>query len=143
VLLLLNPSNKMVQKTQDFIQKAPLIISVCIVIPVSLLYGFNPELLFDIQLQTIDEQNFFKSIMGMYIGFSILWLLGIYRNQYLKMALVTNVIFMIGLGFGRVLSLFLDGTPTFGYVFGTFAEIFLGCYGIWVLTNKNTNFAKK
>jgi hypothetical protein len=50
---------------------------------------------------------------------------------------------MISLGFGRVLSLFLDGTPTFGYVFGTFAEIFLGCYGIWVLTNKNTNFAKK
>ena len=132
----------MVQKTQDFIQKAPLIISVCIVIPVSLLYGFNPELLFDIQLQTIDEQNFFKSIMGMYIGFSILWILGIFRHPYLQMAIITNVIFMLSLGFGRILSLFLDGTPTFGYLYGTFAEIFLGCYGIWVLTNKNTNFAE-
>jgi hypothetical protein len=49
---------------------------------------------------------------------------------------------MMGLGLGRVLSLFLDGTPTFGYQFGTFAELFIGCYGIWVLTNKNTNFAK-
>jgi hypothetical protein len=133
----------MVKTTQDFIKKTPLIISVCVVIPVSLLYGFNPELLFDIQLQTIDEHNFFKSIMGMYIGFSVLWILGIFRHQYLQMAVISNVIFMLSLGFGRILSLFLDGTPTFGYLYGTFAEIFLGCFGIWVLTNKNTNFAKK
>jgi len=134
---------KIFKTTQDVIKKAPLIASVTIVVPVSFLYGFHPDFLFDIQLQTIDEHNFFKSIMGLYLGFSFLWILGIYKYQYLKMALVTNVIFMISLGFGRVLSLFLDGTPTFGYVFGTFAEIFLGCYGIWVLTNKNTNFAKK
>jgi hypothetical protein len=134
---------KIFKTKQDFIEKSPLIVSVSIVFPISFFYGFRPNFLFDIQLQTIDEHNFFKSIMGLYLGFSILWLLGIYRNQYLKMALVTNVIFMVSLGFGRVLSLFLDGTPTFGYVFGTFAEIFLGCYGIWVLTNKNTNFAKK
>jgi hypothetical protein len=134
---------KIFKTKQDFIEKSPLIVSVSIVFPISFFYGFHPNFLFDIQLQTIDEHNFFKSIMGLYLGFSILWLLGIYKHQYLKMALVTNVIFMISLGFGRVLSLFLDGTPTFGYVFGTFAEIFLGCYGIWVLTNKNTNFAKK
>ena len=133
----------MFKTKQDFIKKIHLLISVCIVIPVAIFYGFNPDYQFDIQLQTIDEHNFFKAIMGMYLGFSSLWILGIFKYQYLKIAIVTNIIFMIGLGLGRVLSFFIDGSPTFGYQFGTFAELFLGCYGIWVLTNKNTNFAKK
>ena len=71
--------------------------------------------------------------MGLYLGFSIVWLLGIFKTNYLKTALVSNIIFMLGLGSGRVLSLIVDGTPTFGYIFGTFAEIFLGVYGLWVL----------
>jgi hypothetical protein len=133
---------KMFKTQQDFIKKIPLVISVCIVIPISFFYGFNPDYIFDIQLQTIDEQNFFKSVMGLYLGFSILWVLGILNHHYLKMAIVTNVVFMFSLVFGRVLSLFIDGIPSFGYLYGTFAEFFLGCYGIWVLTNKNTNFAQ-
>jgi hypothetical protein len=53
------------------------------------------------------------------------------------------MIFRIGLGFGRILIFFHDDTPNFEHQFATFAELFLGCYGIWVLTNKNTNFAQK
>ena len=133
----------MFKTKQDIINKIHLLISVSIVVPVSIFYGFNPDSQFDIQLQTTDEHNFFKAIMGLYLGFSILWLLGVFKHQYLKMAIITNIIFMLGLGSGRVLSYFIDGTPTLGYQFGTFAELFLGFYGIWVLTNKNTNFAKK
>ena len=123
----------MFKTKQDFIHKIHLIISVLIVVPVSFVYGFNPSSEFDIQLQTIDEHNFFKAIMGLYLGFSILWILGVFKHQYLKLALITNMIFMLGLGFGRVLSFFIDGNPTFGYQFGTFAELFLGFYGVWVL----------
>ncbi|WP_339661025.1 DUF4345 domain-containing protein [uncultured Polaribacter sp.] len=133
----------MIKTKQDFIIKIHLIISVLIVVPVSTFYGFNPDSQFDIHLDTIDEHNFFKAIMGLYLGFSTLWILGIFKPTYLKTAIITNMIFMFGLGFGRVLSLFLDGIPTFGYLFGTFAELFLGFYGFWILTNKNTNFAKK
>ncbi|QTD39317.1 DUF4345 family protein [Polaribacter batillariae] len=61
---------------------------------------------------------------------STLWLLGIFENNYLKIAILTNIIFMLSLGFGRILSLFLDGTPIFVYIFGTFAELFLGFYGV-------------
>ncbi len=121
---------------QDIITKIHLIISVSIVVPVSVVYGFNPSSKFDIHLNTIDEHNFFKAIMGLYLGFSILWILGIFRANYLKLALVTNLIFMLGLGFGRVLSWFMDGTPTFGYQFGTVAELFLGFYGLLVLNSK-------
>jgi hypothetical protein len=132
----------MIKTKHDFINRIHLMISVLIVVPVSIFYGFDPDSQFDIQLNTIDEHNFFKAIMGLYLGFSILWVLGILKPTYLKTAILTNMIFMLGLGIGRVLSLFLDGTPTFGYIFGTFAELFLGFYSIWILTNKNTNFAK-
>ncbi len=119
----------------DIITKIHVIISVCIVVPVAFVYGFNPSSQFDIHLNTIDEHNFFKAIMGLYLGFSTLWILGIFKTNYLKLALVTNMIFMLGLGFGRVLSILLDGTPTFGYLFGTFAELLLGFYGLGVLTS--------
>lgn len=123
----------MIKSKQDFINKIHLIISVLIVVPVAFVYGFNPDSQFDIHLHTIDEHNFFKAIMGLYLGFSILWILGIIKANYLKLALVTNVVFMTSLGFGRLLSLLIDGTPTFAYIFGTFAELFLGFYGLWVL----------
>ncbi len=123
----------MFKTKQEVITKIHLVISVIIVIPVAFVYGFQPQLSFDMFLETIDEQNFYKAIMGLYLGFSALWILGISKPSYLKTALLTNIIFMLGLALGRMLSMLLDGIPTFGYVFGTFAELFLGCYGIWVI----------
>lgn len=113
-----------------------MIISVLIVVPIAFIYGFNPDTQFNIHLNTIDEHNAFKAIMGLYLGFSILWILGIFQKKYLKLALVSNMIFMLGLGFGRLLSLALDGTPTFAYVFGTFGELVIGFYGAWVLKTR-------
>ena len=134
----------MIKTKTDFIHKIHLIISILIVVPVAFIYGFQPDLLFDIHLDTLDEQNQFKSIMGLYLGFSTLWILGLIKPSYLKTALITNIIFMMGLGFGRAISLFLDGTPTFAYVFGTAAELFLGVYGVWVWNriqmNRNKEF---
>ncbi|WP_460220362.1 DUF4345 domain-containing protein [Psychroserpens sp. MEBiC05023] len=119
---------------QDIITKVHLIISVVIVIPVAFIYAFCPESQFELFPKTVDEYNFYKAVMGLYLGFSVLWLLGVFKSEYLKTALVTNIIFMLGLGLGRVASCLLDGTPTFGYRFGMFAELFLGCYGVWVLS---------
>jgi hypothetical protein len=130
----------MLKTKRDVITKTHLIISVLIVVPVAFVYGFNPSSEFDIHLNTIDEHNFFKAIMGLYLGFSILWVLGIFKANYLKLALITNLIFMLGLGFGRSISLFMDGISTFGYKFGTFAELFLGFYGLWVLKSKHDTF---
>lgn len=119
--------------------KIHLIISVFIVIPVAFIYGFQPDFKFDIHLNTIDEHNLFKAIMGMYLGFSALWILGVFKEDYWKIATITNTIFMLGMGFGRVLSIFLDGIPTDDYIFGTIAELVLGLYGVWVLKNHKTD----
>ncbi|MFK7781544.1 DUF4345 domain-containing protein [Psychroserpens sp.] len=116
----------------DFIQKIHLIISVIIVVPVAFVYAFYPDFQFDLFPKTNDEHNFYKAIMGLYLGFSTLWVLGVFKSNYLKVAIITNIIFMLGLGFGRILSFLLDGAPTSGYIFGMFAELFLGCYGVWV-----------
>lgn len=130
----------MIKTKADWINKIHLIISVCIVVPVAILYGFKPHSNFEIYPKTIDEYNMLKAIMGIYIGFSSLWILGIFKHNYLKTALITNIIFMLGLAIGRLISLAIDGVPTFAYVFGTFAELFLGIYGFWVLSNlKKTN----
>jgi len=123
----------MVPTKQNFINKIHLIISIIIVVPVAFVYGFNPDSQFDIHLNTMDEHNLLKAIMGIYLAFSMLWILGILKPKYLTLALVTNMIFMLGLGLGRLSSLLLDGMPTIGFVFGTFGELFLGIYGVWVL----------
>ncbi len=124
---------------QQITTKIHLIISVLIVVPVAFIYGFNPSTQFDIYLGTIDEKNFFKAIMGLYLGFSMLWILGIFKANYLKLALVSNLIFMLGLAFGRSLSFLIDGTPTHAYIFRVIGEFFLGVYGLWVLKYINSN----
>lgn len=110
-----------------------LLISASIVIPTGILYGFKSDLQFELYPKTIDEFNFYKAIMGLYLGFSALWIFGILKPQFLKTAILTNIVFMLGLGFGRAISMLTDGVPTFGYKFGIIAELLLGLYGIWVL----------
>lgn len=127
----------MIKTKSDFITKIHLIISVLIVVPVAIIYGFIPELQFEIYLNTTDEKNAFKAIMGLYLGFSVLWIYGIFKTNFLKVALITNMVFMLGLGFGRLLSLALDGLPTNLYVYGNFGELFLGLYGVWILSKYN------
>ena len=74
--------------------------------------------------------------MGLYMAFSVVWILGIFKASYLKIALVSHVAFMLGLGFGRLLSLGIDGTPTSGFILGTIGELSLGFYGIWTINSK-------
>jgi len=128
----------MIKNQDDLINKIHLIISALIVIPVAIIYGFQPDLKFDIYLDTIDEFNFFKAIMGLYLGFSILWILGLFRTSFYRTALITNIVFMLGLGFGRLLSLLLDGAPTLSFLFGTIGELLLGIYGLWVLKRNSS-----
>lgn len=127
----------MIKSRNDFINKIHLIISILIVVPAAIIYGFKPDFILDIQLNTVDEYNFFKAVMGFYFGFSFLWVLGLINKKFLRIAIITNLIFMLGLGIGRISSLIFDGLPSFVYLIGTLGEIVLGLYGVWVLNRKN------
>jgi hypothetical protein len=72
-------------------QKIHLVISLIIVVPVSFLYGFDLLYQINIDLNTTDELNVFKAIMGLYLAFSSLWLLGILnKNIYLQPSFQTQ-----------------------------------------------------
>lgn len=113
-----------------------MIVSVIIVIPAAFIYGFNVGEFLELNPNSIDEKNFSKAVMGLYLGFSILWILGILKLDYLKSALLSNTVFMLALAFGRILSSITDGLPSEVYILGTLGELILGCYGFWVLNSK-------
>ncbi|MBO6605323.1 DUF4345 domain-containing protein [Psychroserpens sp.] len=124
---------------QDIIMKIHLIISVIIVVPVAILYGFFPDALLELSPETLDEQNFNKAVMGIYVAFSTLWTAALFNKSYLKTALISNVLFMLGLAFGRLMSVLVDGVPSNRYAFGLFGELLLGIYGLWVLKSQFGN----
>jgi hypothetical protein len=119
-------------------KKSHLIISCLIVIPVAFVYGFQPDLLFDVMLNSIDEANIFKAIMGLYLGFSALWILGILKPNLWKTATISNAIFMLGLAFGRIISMIYDGMPSMLFVIGTVGELVLGLFALYLLKKEKS-----
>jgi hypothetical protein len=111
-------------------QNIHLIISSIIVIPGAFIYGFQSDLLFDASIKTIDQATIFKAIMGLYLGFGSLWIVGILKPNYWKTATISNMLFMLGLGFGRIVSLVADGIPSTIFVLGLFGEMLLGFYAL-------------
>ena len=116
-------------------KNAHLIISLLIVVPTAIIYG-NPSLLeeqLDIEVSTIDLSNMLKAIMGLYLGVAAVWVLGIWKNEYWKIATQLNILFMLTLASGRMLSMATDGMPTGGYIFGLIAELLLGLFSVYQL----------
>ena len=87
----------------------------------------------DIQVNTIDLSNMLKAIMFLYLGISIVWILGIWKPKYWKTATQLNILFMLSLAAGRALSMVVDGIPTQGYIFGIIAEFVIGIYSVFQL----------
>ena len=114
-----------------------LIISLSIVVPTGIIYGASPTTLLpqhlDIQVTTIDLSNFLRAVMCLYLGVSSVWVLGILKNEYWKVATQLNILFMLTLCVGRLASMAFDGLPTGGYIFGVTAEAILGIYAIYQL----------
>ena len=116
-----------------------LIISTLIVALIAIVYGFQPNMVFDVSINSIDEANIFKAVMGLYLAFSMLWILGIFQISLWKTATVSNIVFMLGLSFGRIISILLDGIPTAVFVVGTIGELVLGLFAYYQL-KKQHNF---
>lgn len=109
-----------------------LIISTIIVIPTAIIYGSPTELPkhLDISVTTTDLASMLKAIMCLYLGFAVVWILGIWKASYWKMATQLCALFMLALAVGRLLSMLSDGIPSSGYVYGAAGELVLGVYSI-------------
>jgi thiol:disulfide interchange protein len=103
-------------------------------LPIAITYGIAPDFtlpnFFDFKIETADLKNIFRAIMGLYMSMIALWVIGIFKSQYWLIATVTNVFFMSGLGFGRLISLVLDGTPSLKFFIGMLLEFLLAAWGI-------------
>jgi len=114
-----------------------LIISLIIVVPTAIIYGFSPSSLLpqylNIPVVTRDLANFMRAIMCLYFGISFIWLFGILKNKYWKVATQLNFVFMLTLAAGRLLSMILDGIPSLGFVFGVLAELILAGFSFYQL----------
>lgn len=115
-----------------FVKNLHLLISIIIVFPTGVIYGL-PSILheqLDIQVHTIDLANMLKANMCLYIGVSMVWILGVWKTTFWERATELNILFMLTLATGRALSIIVDGLPTGGYIFGIIAEFSLGIYSI-------------
>jgi hypothetical protein len=130
----------MTDKINWLFKNLHLLISILIVLPTGIIYG-APSILseqLDIQVNTIDLANMLKANMCLYIGISVIWILGVWKTEYWKRATELNILFMLTLATGRGLSMIMDGFPTGGYIFGIIAEFALGIYSIYQLKKYNT-----
>ncbi len=117
-----------------------LILSSIIVIPAAFIYG-SPRLLpqiLDIQVQSNDMDSMLKAIMMLYLSIAFVWIAGIVQPKYWRRATELNALFMLSLGFGRIMSMIISGWPTEAYAFGTLGELLLGSYALYQLSRHHT-----
>jgi len=111
-----------------------------VVFSVALIYGGNPSkilpLIFDFQVENLELKNIFRAIMGLYMGFAVYWMIGVRYPKHWEAATISNVIFMGGLAFGRLVSTLFDGVSP-QYTIGLFLELMVMVWGIYNLKREN------
>ena len=102
---------------------------------VSFGYGFGYQIadVFSFSVTSVDLENIFKAIMGLYLAMAGFWLYGVINPNYWKAATLVNILFMLGLAVGRTVSILLDGIPSDLWILGTIGEFVIGFWGIYNL----------
>lgn len=111
-------------------------LSAIIVFSVAIIYGGNPSKIlpffFDFEVQNLELKNIFRAIMGLYMGFAAYWVIGISKKAHWKSATISNIIFMGGLAFGRLISTIFDGISN-QYTIGMLLEFGMMGWGVYNL----------
>ena len=104
---------------------------------IALSYGIAPaEILpraLHVTVEGTDLTHVFRAIMGLYLGMVALWVIGAFWANLTRAAVIAEVTFMIGLAFGRVASIVIDGIPSVLLVVYAVLEIALGLWGVLIL----------
>ncbi|MCL1093832.1 DUF4345 domain-containing protein [Shewanella kaireitica] len=114
-----------------------LILTVIGLTPIALSYGLFPTLslhfLFGIEAEGVNFTHIFRAVMGLYFANAAFWLLGAYKQKYRQAALYSLIVFMFGLGAGRLLSLMIDGMSHWLLFVYLLLEVGFGVAGIFML----------
>lgn len=111
-----------------------LIVSILLLLVIAFIYGFYPNMIVpvlnDIKTESNDLKNVFKAIMGLYLSMTIFWFIGIKNAKFWYSATLINILFMLGLALGRVVSLIIDGLPDYSMLSAIALEAMMGVWGI-------------
>ena len=114
-----------------------LVIAALGLVPIALSYGLVPEkslgYLFQMSASDINTTHIFRAIMGLYLALATFWITGAIKPDLRLAALYSLVVFMLGLAFGRLLSLVIDGSPNILLLLYLFLELGFGVAGIVLL----------
>lgn len=117
-----------------FSRRFYLLFSATGLVPIAFVYGLSPTRILssalDIPVETTDLAHVMRAVMCLYLGIATLWILGALRPALTTAALVTEVVFMIGLATGRVISLVVDGRPSGLLVFYLALEVVMAIWGL-------------
>lgn len=104
---------------------------------VGLAYGICPNkilpFLLNTNINSVDLNNVFKAIMGLYLGMAFYWIVGIVKLEHWRNATLTSTIFMGSLAIGRIISIIIDGLPSNLILVGTVLELLFMIWGIYNL----------
>jgi hypothetical protein len=137
-------NNAIVSEFHTLIKKnLHLTISAIIIAVISLTYGLLPDnvlpKIFDFEVGSNDLKQVFRATMGLYLGMVVLWVIGIFKPAYWRTATMANVLFLLGLATGRLISLIIDGIPSSLFLIGLVLELLLGVWGIFNLKKYRVN----
>lgn len=106
--------------------------------PIALAYGFAPTgsmaWLFGIDSASVNARHIFRAFMGLYLALICFWIAGAFIKRLRRPALLCLFVFMVGLAFGRLVSLAVDGWPNALLIFYLLLEITFGFIGWRMLT---------
>jgi len=105
-------------------------------LPIALSYGAAPSVsmqwLFGIPVDTLNLTHVLRAVMGLYLGMIVIWVLGAFRASLTGPALVCCAVFMLGLAFGRGLSMLIDGPPHWLLSLYAVLEVCLGATAVYL-----------
>jgi hypothetical protein len=110
---------------------------------IALGYGIAPtEVLPQILQITVSDRDLihiFRAVMGLYLGFVVLWTAGAFVPRVAQAAILSEVVFMVGLASGRFLSLLIDGWPSILLTIYLILEATMAVIGIICLRKLSTS----
>lgn len=138
---------KFLKNNHGVVKNLHLAMSIILIIPISLIYGLYPNIilskLFGFNIETINLANIFRAMMGLYMGMAAIWIIGITKPEFWVSATITNIVFMGGLAFGRLISLVVDGFPPIYFLTGLIVESALAFWGLKNLKKYGLNLIEK
>ena len=78
-------------------------------------YGIVPSkslpFMYGISLTNKNMANIFRAVTGLYVAFAVFWFFSAFHIELYFSAILSLILFMSGIAFGRIASIILDGLP--------------------------------